>query len=106
MYVGSLIYIVGKFLTKIKKFLWTSPQLDVATLALGSQPKQRGYKIAGQEEIRESRQRSHKGAGQEEARESHHIIPRVRESVREYEGVSPHTPKATPTLGDGVPVDS
>jgi len=26
--------------------------------------------------------------------------------VREYEGVNPHTPKATPTLGDGVPVKS
>jgi len=28
------------------------------------------------------------------------------ESVREYEGVNPHTPKATPTLGDGVSMDS
>jgi hypothetical protein len=28
------------------------------------------------------------------------------ESVRKCEGVNPHTPKATPTLGDGVPVDS
>jgi len=27
-------------------------------------------------------------------------------SVRKCEGVNPHTPKATPTLGDGVPVDS
>jgi hypothetical protein len=27
-------------------------------------------------------------------------------SVGDYEGVSPHTPKATPILGDGVPVDS
>jgi hypothetical protein len=27
------------------------------------------------------------------------------ESVRKCEGVNPHTPKATPTLGDGVPVD-
>jgi hypothetical protein len=26
-------------------------------------------------------------------------------SVRKCEGVNPHTPKATPTLGDGVPVD-
>jgi hypothetical protein len=25
--------------------------------------------------------------------------------MREYEGVNPHTPKATPTLGDGVLVD-
>jgi hypothetical protein len=27
-------------------------------------------------------------------------------SVREYEGVNLHIPKATPTLGDGVVVDS
>jgi hypothetical protein len=27
-------------------------------------------------------------------------------SVRKCEGVNPHTPKATPTLGDGVPLDS
>ncbi len=27
-------------------------------------------------------------------------------SVRKCEGVNPHTPKATPTLGDGVQVDS
>jgi hypothetical protein len=27
-------------------------------------------------------------------------------SVRKCEGVNPHTPKATPALGDGVPVDS
>jgi hypothetical protein len=25
--------------------------------------------------------------------------------VREYEGVNLHTPKATPTLGNGIPVD-
>jgi hypothetical protein len=49
----------------------------VATLALGSQPRQRGYKVADQEKARESRQRSRKGAGQEEARESHHILSGV-----------------------------
>jgi hypothetical protein len=27
-------------------------------------------------------------------------------SVRKCEGVNPHTPKATPTLGNGVPMDS
>ncbi len=59
-----------------------------------------------QKEARESRQRHCKGAGQEEAGESHHTLPRMLESVREYEGVNPHTPKATPTLKDGVPVDS
>jgi len=42
--------------------------LCVATLALGSRPRQRGCK----------------GAGQEEARESHHILPGVQESVREW----------------------
>jgi len=26
-------------------------------------------------------------------------------SAREYEGVNPHTPKATPTLGDGILMD-
>ncbi len=60
--------------------------------------RQRHCKVAGQEEARELRQ--------EEARESHHILLGVLESVREYEGVNPHTPKATPTLGDRVPVDS
>ncbi len=61
--------------------------LNVATLTLGSWPRPRGCKVAGQKE----------------ARESHHILPG---SVRKGEGVNPHTPKATPTLGDGVPVDS
>jgi len=60
--------------------------------------KQRHCKNAGQEEARELKQ--------EEARESHHILPGVLENVRGYEGVNPHTPKATPTWGDGVPVDS
>jgi hypothetical protein len=39
----------------------------VATLALGSRPRQRGCK----------------GAGQEKARESHHKLPGVQESVKE-----------------------
>jgi len=60
--------------------------------------RQKHCKSAGQEETRELRQ--------EEARESHHILPGVLDCVREYEGVNPHTPKATPTLGSGVPVDS
>jgi hypothetical protein len=49
----------------------------VICLMLGSQPRQRGYKVVGQEEARESRQRGRKGAGQEEACESHHIFPGV-----------------------------
>jgi hypothetical protein len=88
--------------------------IGVATLALGSRPRQRGYKVAGQEEAwklkqeeaRELRQEEARESRQEEARESHHILPGMLESVREYEGVNPHTPKVTPTLGDGVPVDS
>jgi hypothetical protein len=49
----------------------------VATLALGSQPRQRGYKVVGQVGTWESRQRSRKGAGQEEAWESHHTFLKV-----------------------------
>ncbi len=80
---------------------------NVATLALGLRPRQGVARLqAKRKEARESRQRHCKGAGQEEARESHHILPGVLESVREYEGVNPHTPKVTPTLGNGVPVDS
>ncbi len=30
----------------------------------------------------------------------------ISESVGKCEGVNPHTPKATPALGDGVPVNS
>jgi hypothetical protein len=61
----------------------------VATLALGSgsRPRQRGCKVAGQEEgspgvkrkeAREQRQRHWKGAGQEEARESSHTPGSLR----------------------------
>jgi hypothetical protein len=62
------------FLTFINDF---SRKIHVATPALGSRPRQRGYKVTNQKEAQESRQRGHKGAGQEEARESHHILPRV-----------------------------
>jgi len=45
-----------------------SPELPVvATLALGSQPRQSAYKGVSQEEAQEPRQRHCKGAGQEEA---------------------------------------
>ncbi len=66
---------------------------------MGSRPRLRGVARlrAKRKEARESRQRHCKSAGQEEARESHHILPGVLESVREYEGVDLHTPKATPT---------
>jgi hypothetical protein len=57
---------------------------------------------AKRKEARERKQRHWKGVGQEEARES----PRTPGSLRKCEGVNTHTPKATPILGEGVPVDS
>jgi hypothetical protein len=59
-----------------------------------------------QREARELSQKEAQELKQEEARESHHIFPRVQESARACEGVNTHTPKATPTWGDGVSVDS
>jgi len=40
------------------------------------------------------------------ARRSPGVTSHTPGSVRKCEGVNPHTPKATPTLGDEVPVDS
>jgi len=40
------------------------------------------------------------------ARGSPGVTSHTLRSVRKCEGVSPHTPKATPTWGDGVPMDS
>jgi len=34
------------------------------------------------------------------------VMPHAPGSVRECEGIDPHTPKGTPTLGVGVHVDS
>jgi hypothetical protein len=67
---------------------------------------QREARELSQKEARELRQEEARELSQEEARESHHILPGVQESAREYKGVNTHTPKATPTWGDGVPVDS
>jgi len=39
-------------------------------------------------------------------RESLGVTSHTPGSVGKCEGVNPHTPKATPTLGDGLPVDS
>ncbi len=75
--------------------LCRNPSLGLATKAKGLQGcDQKEVWELSQEQARESRQ--------EKARESHHTPG----SVRKCEGVSLHTPKATPTLGDGVPVDS
>ncbi len=59
----------------------------VATLALGSRPRQKGLQGCG-------------------PRGSLGVTSETPGSVGECEGVSHHTPKATLTLGDGVPVDS
>jgi hypothetical protein len=59
----------------------------VATLALGSQPRQKGLQGCGP-----------KG--------SLGVTSETPKSARDCGGVSLHTPKATPTLGEGVPVDS
>jgi len=67
---------------------------------------QREARELSQKEARELRQEEARELSQEEAQESHHILPGVQESVKECERVNTHTPKATPTLGDGVPVDS
>ncbi len=67
---------------------------------------QREARELSQREARELSQKEARELSQEEAWESHHILPGVQESARECEGVNTHTPKATPTWGDGVSVDS
>jgi len=41
-----------------------------------------------------------------EPRISPEVTSHTSESVKKCEGVNPHTPKATPTLGDGILMDS
>ncbi len=41
-----------------------------------------------------------------EPRRSPGVTSHIPGSVRKCEGVNPHTPKTTPTLGDGIMVDS
>jgi len=41
-----------------------------------------------------------------EPRGSPEVTSHTPENVIKCEGVNPHTPKATPTLGDGLSVDS
>jgi len=82
----------------------TSGMYIVATLALGSRPKQRGCKVAGQEEG--SPGVKAKALQRCRPRRSPGVTSQTPGGVRKCEGVNPHTPKATPTLGDGVSVDS
>jgi hypothetical protein len=82
----------------------SSLKITVATLALGSRPRQRGCKVASQEEGSSGiKAKALQGCGPRGRRE---VTSHTPGSVRECEGVNTHTPKATPTLGDGVPVDS
>jgi hypothetical protein len=55
--------------------------------SLGLTTKARAYKVAGQEG-------------------SSGVTPHVFENARECEGMNLHTPKATPTLGIEVPMNS
>ncbi len=78
--------------------------VGVATLALGSRPRRRGCKVAGQKEGNPGvKAKALQGCG---PRGSRGITSHTPGSVRKCEGVNPHTPKATPILGDGVSMDS
>jgi hypothetical protein len=86
IWLKGLIFLnheIGWF--RIFLILW--PRNGVATLALGSRPRQKGLQGCG-------------------PRGSPGVTPETPGSVEECEGVSHHTPKAPLTLGDGVPVDS
>jgi len=61
--------------------------LSCQNRSLGLATKARGCKVAGQEG-------------------SPGVMPHAPGSARECEGIDPHTPKATPTLGVGILVDS
>jgi hypothetical protein len=79
----------------------------VITLALGSRPRQRGCKVAGQEEGNPGvKAKALQGCGPRGSLGVSSHTPGSVENVRECEGVNTHTPKATSTLGDGVLVDS
>jgi hypothetical protein len=60
---------------------------SVVTLALGSRPRQKG--------LQGCRPRGSPG-----------VTPQPPGNVGKSEGMNSHIPKATPTLGDGVPVES
>jgi hypothetical protein len=77
------------------KWIAHSWRLFVVTLALGSQPRQKGLQGCGL-----------RGSPRVKARRSMGVTSHTPGSVRKCEGVNPPTPKATPTFGDGVSVDS
>jgi len=88
-----------------------APGTPVATPALGSQPRQRelqgcgpkgspGVKPKGSPGVKAKR------SPRAKARGSPGVTSHTPGNVKKCEGVNPHTPKATPTLGSGVPVES
>jgi Na+-translocating ferredoxin:NAD+ oxidoreductase RnfG subunit len=81
-------------------------EVGVTTLALGSRPRQRGCKVAGQEEGNSGvKARAIQGCGPRGSPGvTSHTLGSAK-SARECEGVNTHTPKATPTLGEGIPMD-
>jgi hypothetical protein len=109
--MGTCFYFSSTYAWIPTNCCWRTPKSRCRNPSFGLATKVKGVARlrAKRKEARESRQRHCKSAGQEEAqelkreeaRESHHILPGVLESVREYEGVNPHTPKATPTWGMG-----
>jgi hypothetical protein len=83
----------------------------VATLALGSRPRQRELQGCGPKGSPGVKPKGSPGAKAKrsprpKARGSPGVTSHTPGNVRKCEGVNPHTPKATPTLGDEVPVDS
>jgi len=90
-----------------------NPSLGLATKANGLQgcgprgsPGVKARESSGVKAKRPQGCGPRRSSRQKKARESHHILSGVLGSVRECEGVNPHTPKATPILGGGVPEDS
>jgi len=77
------------------KWIAHSWRLFVATLALGSRPRQKGLQGCGP-----------RGSPGVKSRRSLGVTSHTPRSIRKYEGVNPPTPKATPIFGNGVPVDS
>jgi len=99
----------GLHFTKLRIVINLWP--TVATLALGLQPRQRELQGCGPKgspgvKPKGSPGAKAKGSPGVKARRSPRVTSHTPRSVRKCEGVSPHTPKATPTLGDGVSVDS
>ncbi len=74
--VGLKLKNYKSWLSKIRVVVSCNPSLRLMT-------KARGCKVAGQEG-------------------SSRVMPHAPRSARECEGIGPHTPKETPTLGVGV----